>query len=339
MSVTSLNQNRHLYVATAYNANVNESSAVGTIGKIKKTADNELYFLYKGADTTLKSDRIQLKNLDYVKAIDASDMVTPLKSVEVTLDSAVNGGAPISGQDYVLRINFRQFYGMSDEDQYFKDVAVHATAAMESNPDLFMQTMVNELNSAFSREIGATKTSNPYLTFTVEAAQAADDTTTPPTAASPAKLVITEKPQEWTLGIQSQERVYFDVYPTTVYSGGNDVIWGVVTDVTPAKADAVVGTNAIGNGTKIADLEYFLMGERGDQYRMQGWPNYIPTTYLVDPTQQYYALEIHHAFTDTGVNSYRSEKDITIVSTSKAVINSLIGAINTAASLSIATLA
>jgi hypothetical protein len=339
MSVTSLNQNRHLYVAKTYAANVDETSAVGTIGKVKKTADNELYFVYRGADTVLKSDRIQLKNLDYVKAVDAKDMVTPLKSVEVTLDTAVNGGAPISGQDYVLRIAFRQFYGMSDEDQYFKDVAVHATAAMESNPDLFMQAMVNELNSAFSRELGATKTSNPYLTFTVESAQAADDTTNPPTAASPAKLVITEKPQEWTLGIQSQERVYFEVYPTTVYSGGDDVIWGVVTDVTPAKADAVVGTNAIGNGTKIADLEYFLMGERGDQYRMQGWPNYIPTTYLADATKQYHVLEIHHAFTDTGVNSYRSEKDITIVSDNKAVINSLIGAINSAAGLNIATLA
>lgn len=339
MSVTSLNQNRHLYVAKAYAANVDETSAVGTIGKVKKTADNELYFVYKGADTVLKSDRIQLRNLDYVKAVDAKDMITPLKSVEVTLDTAVNGGAPISGQDYVLRIAFRQFYGMSDEDQYFKDVAVHATAAMESNPDLFMQAMLDALNKAFSREIGANMTSNPYLTFTVESAQAADDTTTPPTAASPAKLVITEKPQEWTLGTQSQERVYFEVYPTTVYSGGDDVIWGVVTDVTPAKADAVVGTNAIGNGTKIADLEYFLMGERGDQYRMQGWPNYIPTTYLADATKQYHALEIHHAFTDTGVNSYRSEKDITIVSDSKAVINSLIGAINTATGLNIATLA
>jgi hypothetical protein len=55
------------------------------------------------------------------------------------------------------------------------------------------------------------------------------------------------------------------------------------------------------------------MGERGDQYRNIGWPNVIPTKYLVDPTKQYDTLEIHFAFTDTGVNSYRSEKDITIV--------------------------
>ena len=330
MAVFSTNQNRQMYVANAYNAAVTDASAVGTIGAVKVT-DNELFFYFRGADTVLKSDRIQLKNLDYVKAIKASDMVTPLKSVEVTLDSAVNGGVPVSGQDYVLRINFRQFYGMSDQDQYFKDAAVHATAAM-SDAQKFFTAMKDALDKAFSREVGATATSNPYLDFAVSG------------SGSSAKLVITEKPQEWSLGIQSQERVYFDVFPTTIYTGGDDLIWGIVTDVTPSKANAVVGTNALGNGKKIADLEWFCMGERGDQYRMAGYPNYIPTTYLADPTKEYCVLEFHYAFTDTGVNSYRSEKDITVAFPMGASgaeydeINAFIGAINTAAGLSIATL-
>ena len=328
MAVFNTNQVRQFYVASAYNATVNAASAVGTIGGVKvidEGVDKELYFMYRGAENVLKSDRIQLKNLNYVKAIDAADMVTPLKSVEVTLDANVNSGSPVAGQDYVLRIAFRQFYGMSDEDQYFKDVAVHATAAMASDASKFFAALADALNKAFSREIGATATSNPYLTFTAAAA----------------KLTITEKPQDWTLGIGAQERVYFDVYPTTIYVGGNDVIWGTVTDVTPAKASAVVGTNALGNGKMIADMEYFFMGERGDQYRMMGYPNYIPTKYLVDPDQQYHVLELHYGFTDTGVNSYRTEKDITIVAAGaagKTAINGLIGAINDAAGLEIATL-
>jgi hypothetical protein len=85
------------------------------------------------------------------------------------------------------------------------------------------------------------------------------------------------------------------------------------------------------------------MGERGDQYRMNGWPNVIPTQYMVDPTKQYHVLEIHYAFTDTGVNSYRTEKEITVVAEAsadgKTALNSLIGAINTATGLQIATLA
>ena len=315
MAVFSTNQNRQLYVAKAYNATVDETSAVGTIGGVKcinDGLDKELYFIYKGADTVMKSDRIQLKNLGYAKAIDAADMQTPMKKIELTLDPNINGGLPVSAQDYILRINFRQFYGMSDQDQYFKDVAVHATASMTAAD--FAQAMVDALNKGFSREVGATKTSNPYLDFSV----------------SGDKIVIEEKPQPWRLGIQAQERVYFDVVPTTIYTGGDDVFWGVVTEVTP--------TTCLGNGKKIADLEWFCMGERGDQYRMMGYPNYIPTQYLVDPSKDYHVLELHFAFTDTGVNSYRSEKDITIVSDDKAVINSLIGAINSEAGLSLDTL-
>jgi len=245
-----------------------------------------------------------------------------LKSVKVELDPNVNSGNPVSGQDYLLRIVLRQFYGMSDEDQYFKDVVVHATSDMIATPLKFYQAMVDALNKAFSREVGATNNSNPYLTFTAAATG----------------ITITEKPQDWRLGTMAQESVMFDAVPTTIYYNADDVIWGKVTDLTPAKSAAVVGTNAIGNGTKIADLEWFCMGERGDQYRQISWPNDIPTTYLVNPALQYHVLELHFAFTDTGVNSYKSEKDITIVGSDKAVINAIVGAINTAANLSIATL-
>jgi hypothetical protein len=334
MAVYSTNQNRQLYVVKAFKdfaaQTPEELSAVGDIGVkcINDGVDKELFFMYKGADTVLKSDRIQLKNLNYVKAVAAADMVVPLKKIELTLATeATDSGAPISGQDYILRINLRQFYGMSDEDQYFKDAAVHATANMTASD--FYKAMVESLKLAFSREVGATRDSNPYLDFAV------DNTTTA------TKIVITEKPQAYTVGIGKQERVLFEVMPTTVYAAGDDVIWGTVEDKTPAKANAVVGTTGLGNGPEIADLEWFCMGERGDQYRMQGYPNYIPTQYMVDPTQQYHVLEFHFGFTDTGVNSYRSEKDITIVAptSAKAALNSLIGAINTATGLQIATLA
>lgn len=321
MAVFNTNQVHQFYVADAYSATVTEESAKATIGGVKvidNGIEKELYFLYKGANTLLKSDLIQVKNMNYMKLVDAADMVIPMKSVKVVLDSNVNGGAVVAGQDYILRIAFRQFFGMSDQDQYFKDVAVHATSAMVSSAQTFYTALKNALDLAFSREVGATKTSNPYLSF----------------AASANGLTITEKPQDWVRGTMAQERIYFDVYPTTVYVQGDDVIWGVVTDETPAKASATVGTNAIGNGKQIADLEYFCMGERGDQYRMIGWPNHIPTEYLVDPEGQYYVLEIHYGFTDTGVNSYRTEKDITIVSKTKSVLESIKSGIEEALGIS-----
>ncbi len=330
MAVFSTNQNRHLFVvndvltiaADATSAAVATALDGASVGNIavrctSNGVEKELHFLYKGVNGVLKSDKIQVKNISYAKAIAAADMKVPLKKIEVEL--AAN---PVAGQDYVLRINFKNFFGMSDEHQYFKDAAVRATTGMTKAQ--FMTAMVKALNLSFSREVGATTTSNPYLTFT----------------ASGDKLVIEEKEQEWTLGTQKLERVNFEVQPTTIFDGVSDVIWAkqnattgyYYTDVTSAN------TNKIGNGKMIADLEWFCMGERGDQFRYMGYPNYIPTQYMVNPATEYNVLEIHHAFTDTGVNSYKSEKDITIVATTPATINSIVSAINTATGLSIATL-
>lgn len=103
-------------------------------------------------------------------------------------------------------------------------------------------------------------------------------------------------------------------------------------------SEVVVGTTGKGNGHDIADLEYFAMGERGDQYRMVGFPNIVPTTYLVNPDKEYNVLEIHYAFTDEGANSYRSEKEITVVSTDASVINDIVTAINKTAGTEAATL-
>jgi hypothetical protein len=315
MANFSVSQVRHLYVANAYNAAVSDSSAVGTLGAVKKIEDglgDQIMFLYKGADTVLPSDFIQIKNIGYAKAIAAADMAIKMKKVKVVLDSSINGGVPISGQDYILGIQFRNFFSSGDGSQYYKDAAVHATSGMSAAD--FYTEMKKALDRAFARENGATNTSNPYLLFTADASG----------------LTIEEKPQEWQLGTKKARRIMFDVLCQTVYTGGDDIIWGQVSEETP--------TTTVGNGQQIADLEWFSMGERGDQYRMVGWPNVIYTKYLVDPTKTYNVLELHYAFTDTGVNSYRTEKEITIVAEDVSVLNDIIAAINSAAGLSIATL-
>lgn len=339
----STNQNRQFYVATSVataadfkpkdknTAAAVDSKKAGAIAAkaISNGTGKELYFLYKGMGTTLKSDRINVADIDYIKAVKAEKLRTPFKSLKVTLDPNANGGKLVANQDYVLRINLRQWIGMSEYDQYFKDAAVHVNADMVATPEKFFEAMKNALDLSFSREIGATRYSNPYLDF----------------KAGVDSITITEKEQPWELGIEAQERVLFDVVPTTVYvpsdslCGGDDLIWG---KVEPVKATDIVvsgtGKNGFGNGHQMADLEWFCMGERGDQYRMVGYPNYIPTKYMVDPSKEYNVLEIHYHFKDTGTTSYNSEKDMTIVSDTVETINGLIAAINTATGLTVETL-
>lgn len=329
----STNQVRQLYVAGDYAEKVDDKSAKQAI--TLKSSDNgidkELYFVYKGADTVLKSDFIPVKNITYIKATKKEDLRRPFTSKLVVLSKDVNGGNPVVGQDYILRIAFKQFYGMSEEDQYFKDAAVHVTSSI-STPEKFYQAMADSLNIAFARELNSKVTvkhnadgtttvtgSNPYLTFT------------------PSKdgLTITEKEQPWSRGIEQRETVNFDVVPTTIYVDDEDVVWGITTNKTDSKSKVTPGVNGVGNGKDIADLEYFCMGERGDQYRMVGFPNYVPTEYLVNPDAEYNTLDIHFAYTGDGVNSYRSEKDITIVAEKAETINDIVKAINEAAGLKI----
>lgn len=336
MATFSTNQVRQLYVAKALKAShVLASDAAGSIAVKNDTAKNHLYFEYKGADNLMRSDLIDIKNILYAKATDADAMAHKLKSVTVTLDTNVNGGVPVAGQDYILRIAFKQYVGMSDEDQYFKYGMVHAYADMTASH--FYMKLALSLVKNFSREV------TPLVKFTLTSSDGEAvpvDATTKESSLTKTyiALVINEVEQPWRLGIMEQTPVYFTVQPTTITVIGDERIWGTVKDTDPA------GT--INNGKKIADLEYFCMGERGDIYRGVGFPNNIPTTYLVDPTVKYNVIDIHYAYVGSNESVQKSEKTITLVvpkvgadnQASNTLANSIISAINTATGLTIATL-
>lgn len=335
MATFSTNQVRQLYVAKILKTSrVLASDDAGSIAVNSDTAKNHLYFEYKGADNLMRSDLIDIKNLLYAKATDADDMAHELRAVTVTLDSEVNA-APVAGQDYILRIAFKQYVGMSDEDQYFKYGMVHAYAGMTASD--FYKKLALSLAKNFSREI--VPLVKFILTDSGDEAVPVDATTKESSLTGTYKaLVIDEVEQPWRLGTMEQTPVYFEVQPVPITVNGDERIWGKVEETDPA------GT--IANGKKIADLEYFCMGERGDMYRGVGYPNNIPTTYLVDPTVKYNVIDIHYAYVGSNESVQKSEKTITLVvpkvgatnSVSNKLANDIIKAINTATGLSIATL-
>ena len=112
----SENQVRQLYVATAVKSSVAATDTAGTIAVISDTAKTHLYFQYKGADNLMRSDLVDPKSILDAKATPASALAQVMKVKTVTLDTTVNSGNPVTGQDYVLRISFRQYLGMSDEE-------------------------------------------------------------------------------------------------------------------------------------------------------------------------------------------------------------------------------
>jgi hypothetical protein len=421
MATFSTNQARQLYVAEALKpSNVISTDTVGTIAVKSDTAKNHLYFEYMGAGGMLRSDLIDIKNIMYAKATDADDLAHELAKYKVTLDPNVNGESPVAGQDYILRIAFRNYIGMSEEDQYFKYGMVHAVSGMTAGS--FYQELYKSLKKNFSRETEqlldfslegtaakATMTANGHITVTavengvignsikfaiesITAANAgfkvtqedgftvirasltdakksikdlkelvaanpgiaamisisttsADDTSvqleTAPvalTSGDASGLIVEEVPQEWILGTFPQVPVNFTLMPDTIVVNGDDRIWGLV--------EKQASTNSIPDGHKIADLEYFCMGERGDVYRMMGFPNVIRTKYLVNPDLKYNTIDIHYAYVGSNEAVQKSEKDITIVvpkvgennQASNKLTNNIILAINAATGLAITTL-
>lgn len=308
MATFSVNQNRHLFVVTDVK-NISKSGEalkthVGSIGYHAPTTVNpDLYFKYQGAGGVTRSDLINKDKIVSITYTTAQKLRRPHTAYKITLDSSVNNGLPISGQDYILRIVFRQCFGNSDADTYIKYGAVHAVASMTSASD-FYKVLALSLAKNFSREV------TPLVKILLEGGPevTASDTVTgenPTLNGTYTGVIIEEADQPWVLGTMKKVPVYFDVIPTEVTYNGGEIVWGTVEKHNVDSYDT--------DGYNLADLEWFSMGERGDQYRGKSYPNVIYTKYLVDPSKEYDTLDIHYYFSDEGINVQRSEKLLTII--------------------------
>ena len=101
------------------------------------------------------------------------------------------------------------------------------------------------------------------------------------------------------------EVIPFTVAGLPVRINGIDLGW-LVDSVSLENATSV-------NGQKIADLEYFCMGERGDIYRNIGWPNVVPTKYLVNPASNYDVIDVQYYWAGDAEDVQKSPRTLTLV--------------------------
>lgn len=334
---------------------ITKANNLGSVGMGITTDGKNIFFKHLGAGGLVRSDLIEVANIIDIKATPASAMARSLMSAKVTLNTeALNNSKPIAGEDFVLRIKFQNPIGMSPDNQYWKYGVVHATASMTASE--FYLKMASSIAKNMSRE--AVQLVKVYVTYSsskTEITAASDVTNNTTFSQTYTGIQIEEVEQDWILGIKQQKPVLFTVEPTWVNNGTDDVVWGDVVysdkrkttgGASPANSVVASGQPAVAgtvvNSKLMADYEYFYMGERGDQYRMVNWPDYIPTTYLVDANWQYGydTVAIHYAYVGANHSVQKSEKDITFVvprastdSTASqvgALATSILAAINTA---------
>ena len=323
MFIGSDNQFRNLYVMKTYKASESALAAVGDLTLKVDTAKSNVYLVYKDTEDTITSDLISIKNLLYAKATKAADMSRTLNSQSVTLNAD-----PISGQDYVLNVEVRNFVALGDDSTHIKFGAVHAVKDMTKSD--FYKAMALNLAKNFSREVSpilnvslnkynSTGTTNTKVAVLVNgkmqnlAALTSTETYT--------SIIIDEVEQPWRRGVAQVEPVNFNTTCGTVLVDGNDVIWGTV-----EKEEG----DPINNGKQIADMEWFYHGTRGDIYREATYPDNFDFKPLVDETKAYSTLDIHFAYVGPGVEVAKSERTITVVCADAAELNKLITAIKTA---------
>ena len=348
MNLFTANQVNQVYVMKSDSSfidltndrDVTTSDKLGTIGAGMTKDFQSIYFKYRGPGGVTRSDLIDIDKIERAVATPASAMAQTLMSAKITLNAAaLDGSTPVAGQDYMLRITFNGYIGIFPEDsQYWKHGLVHATAGMSTSAFYLqlassiaknMARETNNLIKVFVTYRTAADSDGNFKTGETEITATSNVNDSSTFSQTYTDVIIKAVEPDWILGMKQQKQITFTVEPTTIVNDANDeVVWGdvvysnkkkltggatpsysVVTSGQPAAAGTVI------NSKLMADYEYFWHGERGDQYRMMGFQDYVPTTYLVDPSWQYGydIIAIHYSYIGSNESSQKSEKDISII--------------------------
>lgn len=282
MATFSENQVRQLYVVNG--------AADFTPGKDK---DGILFFGLKDVDgKPVRSDL--LTHIMSAKATSALAMQRKLRTIKLTAADA----DMVAGQDYIVKINYRKFISQSDEDTYQEIASAHCATTGDEVEVVLRALAENLVQNTRKQEL---------IHVTVVVGGVEKEVAALGTSDVVTDIIIREIAQPWTLGVKQEEAVDFTVSASPITKNSEDYAWATISDETANE------TTVLGNGKKIADLEYFCLGERGDIYRNMGWPNVIPTKYMVDPAKQYDCIDIHYAYVGSNHAVQKSEKDITLV--------------------------
>lgn len=293
----SINQVRHLFVASdpksanAAVTDLGDTSACGVAGQ-------SLYFKHFGHGGVICSDKIAVENILYAKLSAGANLNTPLYKNTLTVSTAV------AGQVYTVKILCEEFVGgVQDQRTIVASYTSADTTAANVAKGLrvaLRKALGFQVADSFSSEANSTAAGNidnyKEALFTV--------------TGSSTSVVISEVAPYWELGKFPAGKVVRipqnGVTLCDIVSSGNPTnLWGSV-------AYAANG-NAGDAMKKLADLEYFCLGARGDEYRGMGYPYNIETKGEVNPATDYDVIDIHYAYVGSNESVQKSEKDITIL--------------------------
>lgn len=227
-----------------------------------------------------------IENVLWGKLTTANALKTPLKTTTISFV----GNKVVGGENYVVRVSYPEVFGIGPESWTTKTALCQAVIKDD------------ETGATYSSEEVLAKLKDSLKEILPEYIVVGDNTS-----------MITLTPAADTEGYDRELRPVvipeIAVSVNKVMVDGDEVDW--------AKIDVAVApeNKAINGSYKLADMEYFALGERGDEYRRMGWPNVVhKTKYNIVPSDDanYDVLVVHYAFAGSNDQSHLSEKDLVV---------------------------
>ena len=367
----SSNRVHHLYVVNKVaeksdlegtaQKHLKETAAVGTIHP-RKTLEGELYFEYASPGGVITTDRVNPARLlskgvtkgtkcsrrlaskvisfkDFKKA--GNNTAGTLKSQSVagqTLSITLELGGYLCIDEMAKRICQASVY-MSSSDETNSDIYARLAHNLAMNVASLPDPMIRIIlltgdNDSDGDEI---KISNTRVRTKLDTLLGKDYK----------GILIRERVDEdYVRGKGEEIPLTISVTSKRITYNEHEVVWLEIRDaevdttkvygkVTADKAELMP------NGRRTCDLEYWCMGERGDQERHFAWPNNVDTKYLADPTKVYDYLNMHFYWEGSHEEVQKSERDMTLVASddgSNTIMKSIITAINNVGVVTFTTL-
>lgn len=302
MANFNTNQTRHLYVATAIDNNVD---TVGDIS-VKATATGEIFFTYKNGDGILtRSDTIKPENVVSLKKTLADEMATPLMKHTISVDGNLTL-TDYKGKSFDLIVRIKNIGDFSEVSSISFVASVIGDNTNTANATAFHKALA----IAIAKALPKSPDGYPYFKVFSNGSEVTATTAASDVTGSAAGVVLVQAPQKWVRGKLSGEPVDFVVSSRLAPDNITDIAWA---NEVIAKSD-VTNNTVIPANKKLADLEYFALGERGDYGR--GYTNLAgeEPTYMVNPNSgTYNCLSIEYFWAGGAENVQKSPRLIQVV--------------------------
>jgi hypothetical protein len=238
----------------------------------------------------ITSDKIE--NVEWAKLTKAAKLQPKAKKATITF-----AGEAVVGQDYAVKVSYPEVGGAGVESWTTKTAVAHAGKGANK------ATVIEELVAQLTKILGV------------------DDVLT--VAAVKDGFTIAPKVEnvKYERGIRPIAIPDFNVTVNQVVEEGELTDWVTLDAAKQIPVEAI--ETGLTSGYKLADMEYFAMGERGDEYRMAAYPNHIITDYKIDPTKNYDVYNIHYSYKGYNTQSHKSEKDLIIAVTAGTTLSAL----------------